>query len=643
MSSKTEHEKWFAGWRGVGLVTVTYIYFLIFAQFGFLQRLAGVGIAGDQLKIIMSAMAASGIITSLLAPMWEERWPFVRRLQTGFLGCAIGAILTLLPMNLAGGVAVSFLIGTALGLVTVTLVMHLNTWIGTTQPHLKIGLGVGLAYFVCNCPMLFDASPSVMAVIPAGLCGVGISLATHPLGQDPAVSLPATRILPPFWRVLGCFTALVWLDSAAFYIIQNSPLLKSGTWEGSRRLWQNGGVHFLAALGSGVLLQRRGLSTTLSLAFVFLAGACLLLIEPGRAVLASVFYPLGVSLYSVALVAYPAYLASTTSMQEKSRIAGRLYAVAGWLGSALGIGMAENLRHIPPTFVLGASLLFFVPWLWSFFRLRKREVLTMVVLLLAAFGLQQVLPAPSPSTPQSPADSLVHLGREIYIAEGCIHCHSQYVRPDSNEEIMWGPTANVDLRRAEQPPLIGNRRHGPDLTEVGNRRSALWLRAHFVNPAMLSHDSPMPGYTYLFGDERGEALIAYMASLGKTNRLARLEITQTRRHLTDAAIASATRLDGAALLQKYCATCHAANGLTRQAWKTRFKRLPPDFVAGPFVYAPPGLPADLRFNRLAQIIKFGQPETDMPGHEYLPDDEIAAMTEQIIKLSEASNYAFQRR
>ncbi|MEZ4272617.1 MAG: cbb3-type cytochrome c oxidase subunit II [Myxococcota bacterium] len=29
-------------------------------------------------------------------------------------------------------------------------------------------------------------------------------------------------------------------------------------------------------------------------------------------------------------------------------------------------------------------------------------------------------------------------GRDIYIAEGCWHCHSQFVRPVSNEDIRFG-------------------------------------------------------------------------------------------------------------------------------------------------------------------------------------------------------------
>jgi len=630
--------KFFDGWRGVGLVAVTYIYFLIFAQFGFLKRLADLGIAGDHLKIIMGAMAAGGIATSLLAARLEGRWLPARRLQLGFCGCAVGAILPLLPMNLPLAILVAGMIGAALGLLTVTLVAHLNLWIGNVQPLFKIGLGVGLAYFVCNCPQLFDASSAVMASFATGISLAGAGLAARnsnaPTEDQPPSS---TWSLPPFWLVLASFTALVWLDSAAFFIIQHSPALKAGTWEGSQRLWQIGGVHFAGALISGALLARRGLFPTLAIAFGLLGFACLLLAKSGSAQLASVCYPLGVSLYSVALVAYPAYLAGRISPLQKLRMGGRLYAVAGWLGSALGIGMAENLRRIPPAFVFAAAVFFFVPPSWNYLRTRRRELLTTAILLLAAWGSQHLLSAWTMRTAVAPPASLVERGRQIYIAEGCLHCHSQYVRPDAKDEIMWGPATDVVARRNEQPPLIGNRRQGPDLSEVGNRRSALWLRAHFMNPARLSHNSPMPAYAYLFADERGEALLAYVQSLGATNLGTRWEIIQKSWHAPEPVVSGARGPNGLELLQKHCATCHDANGAARQGWKSQFKRLPPDFVSGPFVYVPLTAPPDWRFHRIEEIIKFGLPGTDMPGREYLPDAELAALAEQLVHLSQTTN------
>jgi cytochrome c oxidase cbb3-type subunit 2 len=159
----------------------------------------------------------------------------------------------------------------------------------------------------------------------------------------------------------------------------------------------------------------------------------------------------------------------------------------------------------------------------------------------------------------------------------------------------------------------------------------LWLKAHFISPSAVSYHSPMPSYAYLFQDNRGEALLAYVESLGATNLAARLE-NQSGWKLSDAA--AGTKLDGATLLNDYCMTCHSAQGAVRQRWGKEFKRLPPDFAAGPFVYAPATGDVKWRLTRVAQIIKFGLPGTDMPGHEYLSDNQIAAMAAQVVKLSE---------
>ena len=36
---------------------------------------------------------------------------------------------------------------------------------------------------------------------------------------------------------------------------------------------------------------------------------------------------------------------------------------------------------------------------------------------------------------------LIKEGRDIYVGEGCWHCHSQFVRPVSNESLRYGPVA----------------------------------------------------------------------------------------------------------------------------------------------------------------------------------------------------------
>ena len=203
----------------------------------------------------------------------------------------------------------SFLIGSGLGVLTVTLVTHLRMWIGQGDPLLSAGIGTGLGYFICNIPALFTASGEVQALTAGGLCLAGILFSLRqtrePASADEA---PAPKSGLSFVRVLSCFTALVWLDSAAFFIIQNTPELKAGTWEGTMHLWVNGLLHFAGALASVWVLRRRNMSRVFSLAFLALALACLLLLDPARALLASALYPIGVSLYSVALVAYPSLL-----------------------------------------------------------------------------------------------------------------------------------------------------------------------------------------------------------------------------------------------------------------------------------------------------------------------------------------------
>ena len=221
--------------------------------------------------------------------------------------------MSLPTLNLPGTIAVSFLIGCGLGLLTVTLVTYLRLWIGSTNPLLKVGLGTGIGYLVCNLPPLFTASPETQAAISALLCIGGICLTFQRSGKLIPATAPAAASGIPFLQALACFTALIWLDSAAFFIIQNTPALKAGTWGSDFHLWGNGLLHFGAALAAVALLRRRGLAFLLAIAFLALGAACLLLLDPNRALPASGFYPVGVSLYSVALVAYPSLLARATS------------------------------------------------------------------------------------------------------------------------------------------------------------------------------------------------------------------------------------------------------------------------------------------------------------------------------------------
>jgi cytochrome c oxidase cbb3-type subunit 2 len=610
-----------SGWRATVLVWVTFVYFLIFAQFAYLKRLAELGIAGTHLQAVLGTMALGGVLTSLLAPRKKHYPTPPSRIRMGLFVSGIAALLTLLHLGFATALAVSSLIGTGLGLLTVTVATHLRRWSGDRSPLLSVGVGTGCAYFVCNIPPFFTASPQVQATAAALLCLAGLFLPLSQvqmgIAEMPHPSLPAFS----FRHALACFTALVWLDSAAFFIIQGTPALKAGTWGGTAHLWTNGCVHLAAALVGAWLLLRRGLPVVLSAAFVALGLACLLLLDPHRIVLASALYPIGVSLYSVALVAYPSLIAPAASVAERGRQAGMIYAIAGWIGSAMGIGMSQNLGHVPPAFVLGSGIVVLLPWASKMIRHRKREIAVTAVVLLVAFCIERAVHATRAAAPLTQ----IERGRQVYISEGCINCHSQYVRPNSPDALMWGPVESIGELRHERPPLIGNRRQGPDLAEVGGRRSPLWLKAHFYDPPEVSGASIMPPFGFLFDNRRGDDLVAYLQSLRSPDVASQL-VQEDKWHLTASAIAGADVVMGKQLFQQRCATCHDTEGRTRQLWQASFKRLPPNVAIGPFQHLSASDSPAQRIDRLAHIVKFGIPTTDMPGHEYMPDREIASIS-----------------
>lgn len=607
------------GWRGVALVALTYVYFLIFAQFAFLGRLAQLKLAGSSQDVILAAMAAGGILLSLVAPRLNLIPSPAQRLRIAFIACSASAIASLLPLHIFGALLIAFLIGAALGLLTVTLVTHLNAWTGHRNPILKVGLGTGIGYFICNVPSLFAATPQAQAIAAALLSLVGAALASTPADRStPNIFSKSAQF--QFLRALAAFTALVWLDSAAFYIIQHAPALKAGTWTGSPHLWTNAFIHLGAALSAGWLLQRARSALVLSAAVIALGFACLLLRDPSLALPASLFYPAGVSLYSVALVAYPSFLTSAATARERGIQAGWIYAIAGWVASGLGIGMGRNLGHVPLGFVAIAGIVVLLPAVPLLLTRRARELAVLGAALVLAFAIQRVLPS---DATQGQA-SAVERGRRVYISEGCIHCHSQYVRPNSPDVLMWGPVESLQQIHAQQPPLIGNRRQGPDLTQVGARRSPFWLKAHLMYPRQLSPGSIMPSFALLFRDQRGDDLVAYLTSL-KTGGIEQQRALQQTWVPASSAMAHADTAEGEHIYQQHCATCHDANGAALLLFESQSHEPPADLFTGPYKYLHPSDNNRLQL-QLSRISKFGIPETDMPGHEYLSDQQIVSLT-----------------
>jgi hypothetical protein len=120
------------------------------------------------------------------------------------------------------------------------------------------------------------------------------------------------------------------------------------------------------------------------------------------------------------------------------------------------------------------------------------------------------------------AAAALRYARTLYVGEGCWHCHSQFVRPVSNEARRWGPVARSweYQNELQRPVLFGTRRVGPDLSREGGRRSNDWHAVHFFEPTSLVPESVMPSYPWFFDgapdrpNEKGVALILYMQWLG---------------------------------------------------------------------------------------------------------------------------------
>ncbi|MGX5914151.1 cytochrome-c oxidase, cbb3-type subunit II [Aliidiomarina sp. Khilg15.8] len=88
-------------------------------------------------------------------------------------------------------------------------------------------------------------------------------------------------------------------------------------------------------------------------------------------------------------------------------------------------------------------------------------------------------------------------GRDIYIREGCVGCHSQMIRPFRAETERYGHYSVAGESVWEHPFLWGSKRTGPDLARVGERYSDEWHEVHLINPRAVVPESNMPGYPWL--------------------------------------------------------------------------------------------------------------------------------------------------
>src|SRR5690606_11501544 len=224
-------------------------------------------------------------------------------------------------------------------------------------------------------------------------------------------------------------------------------------------------------------------------------------------------------------------------------------------------------------------------------------VLTIFVAIIPALD-NQAKNAPLPAA--EPLSAAAEKGKALYVANGCVACHTQQVR-NLDMDKVWGkrPSMAADYALSDRPDvwrntatLMGTERTGPDLTDVGNRQPSLdWNLVHLFNPRIVVKESIMPAYPWMFdfkdmpSDDdvvvnvpeefkkgrtgtvvaKQDALyiVAYLQSLKQAELPSDLpppDFLYKREARQTADGAASEELDGALLYAQHCQACHQADG-----------------------------------------------------------------------------------
>jgi cytochrome c oxidase cbb3-type subunit II len=224
-------------------------------------------------------------------------------------------------------------------------------------------------------------------------------------------------------------------------------------------------------------------------------------------------------------------------------------------------------------------------------------VLTYVTVIMPALANQKNN-MPLPGSVALSGDVLA--GKNVYVAEGCVGCHSQQVRNVDMDKVFGSRPgiasdyANLKRMNVWQntSTVMGTERTGPDLTDVGTRQpSKDWNLMHLFNPRSVVAQSIMPSYEWMFEIKENPSktdvvvnmpasflkgrvgkvvakkealqLLAYIQSLKQTplpNAIKPMEFLYKKEQKAVAANGTAAAFDGKALYSANCQSCHQENG-----------------------------------------------------------------------------------
>lgn len=140
-----------------------------------------------------------------------------------------------------------------------------------------------------------------------------------------------------------------------------------------------------------------------------------------------------------------------------------------------------------------------------------------IIEMVPTFLIKSNIPTISSVKPYTPLE--LH-GRDIYIREGCVNCHSQMIRPFRSEVQRYDPKGGEYSKAGEyvydHPHLWGSKRTGPDLHRTGGKYADSWHYRHMLTPQEVSTGSIMPAYPWLYDQEIDKSLTAAMINALRT-------------------------------------------------------------------------------------------------------------------------------
>lgn len=150
-----------------------------------------------------------------------------------------------------------------------------------------------------------------------------------------------------------------------------------------------------------------------------------------------------------------------------------------------------------------------------------------IVQIVPSLMVDEYVPVISSVKPYTPLELE---GRDIYIREGCVSCHSQMIRPFRSEVERYGEYSKAGEYVYDYPFLWGSKRTGPDLMRVGGKYSDNWHLNHMYDPQSTSSGSIMPSYKWIVTDELDksdtEAKMEALSTLGVPYTLEEIENAQ---------------------------------------------------------------------------------------------------------------------